>query len=312
MSARRITPQSDEWPPQLEELGPATPPSALYVLGRTVPKKEKSIAVVGTRWPTAAGIEAARDIARGLAEAEYAVVSGLALGIDTEAHRAALKAGGHTVAVLGAGLDFDYPGKNVRVRREIEETGTVVTEYPHGTEPRPHHFPARNRIIAGLCEGVVVIEGNEKSGALITARFALDANRSVWAVPGSRRNLKAAGPNALIRTSNAKLVTDVKHIFEDVAPSLVWSEKRIVKGGPPLDTSERTLLSILDDEPVSVDEITGHAKLSLGAAGLTLSRLEVRGLVNRTPVGYVITSAGARARAAATDESTSDPMEDVS
>jgi DNA processing protein len=311
MSERRITSQTEEWVPELGELG-VEAPSALYAVGRPLPRKEKSIAVVGTRWPTAAGVEAARDIARGLAEANYAVVSGLALGIDTEAHRATLRAGGHTVAVLGAGLDFDYPAKNLRVRREIEEKGTVITEYPRGTEPRPQYFPARNRIIAGLCEGVVVVEGNEKSGALITARFALDANRSIWAIPGSRRNPKAAGPNALIRTSNAKLVTDVQHIFEDVAPSLVWSEKRTVKGGPPLEDSEYALLAVLDDEPLSIDEITNHTKLSLGASGLTLSRLEVRGLVNRTPVGWVITSAGARARAATSEGPTGATMEDVS
>ena len=305
MKYRRITSRSEEWVSELNEM-PVETPTTLYVMGRPLPRKEKAIGVVGTRYPTAAGVEAAKDISRGLAEADFAVVSGLALGVDNEAHRAALMAGGHTVAVLGAGLDFDYPRKNVRVRREIEEKGTVVTEYPLGTDPRPYHFPARNRIIAGLCAGVVVIEGNEKSGALITARFAFEANRSVWAIPGSRRNQKAVGPNALIRTNTAKLITEVRHIFEDVAPSLVWLDKQVIKGGPPLEDSERTLLSVLIDEPTSIDEIVDRTSLSIGAAGLTLSRLEVRGLVDRTPLGYVITTAGARARAESPDGSGKD------
>ncbi|HEY7875166.1 MAG TPA: DNA-processing protein DprA, partial [Actinomycetota bacterium] len=175
MTDRVITPADEEWPPQLDELGPARPPKQLFVRGRPLEAGRRTVAVVGARRPTAAGIEAAETLTRGLVEAGFAIVSGMAMGIDAAAHAAAIDAGGYTVAVLGCGLDVIYPARNRQLRARIESAGTLLTEYPEGTEPAAFHFPERNRIVAGLAAAVLFVEGGERSGGLITARAALDA-----------------------------------------------------------------------------------------------------------------------------------------
>ncbi len=210
-------------------------------------------------------------------------------------------AGGRTVAVVGCGLDVNYPQRNQRLRSRIERDGTVVSEHPDGTRPAPQNFPARNRIIVGLSSAVVVVEGGLQSGALITARIGLDANRLVFAVPGSVRNAMAAGPNELIRTSQAALTTSVKDIFEELAPSMVWSDTSSAGSAPVLLEEERDVLSILDDTPVVVDHICRHVALSPGRVAMILSRLEIRSFVLRKGGGYEITAAGARARAVVGD-----------
>jgi DNA processing protein len=171
MKVRVVAPGDDEWPSQLSELETCKRLRRLYAVGKSLDCGPKTIAIVGTRRPTAAGIEAAEMLASGLAQAGFTVVSGLALGIDAAAHRAALAAEGSTVAVLGCGMDVDYPKRNVSLKRQIAARGTLLTEYPAGTNPTPFTFPERNRIIAGLSMGVVVVEGGVKSGALITARL---------------------------------------------------------------------------------------------------------------------------------------------
>jgi DNA processing protein len=295
---RLLAPGAPEWPDRLEELGPYDPPRRLYVEGRSIDPARPAIAIVGTRRPTAAGVEAAADLARGVSEAGFTVVSGLAVGIDASAHRAALDGGGHTIAVLGCGLDVDYPARNRQLRKRIAEDGTLVTEYSGGTRPTRFSFPLRNRIIAGLSLGVVVVEGSLTSGALVTARLALDANRSVYAVPGSLRNAVARGPNELIRTGRAALVSSVDHIFEDLAPHLVWRQGA---GSPPkmaeCTREERTVLAALDDSPLSADRLTALTGLAAGCLAATAARLEVRGLAVRSPGGVAVTAAGARARA---------------
>nr|MBA2724788.1 DNA-protecting protein DprA [Actinomycetota bacterium] len=190
---------SDEWPPMLDELGPSQKVTRLHRLGLPLPTGAPAIAIVGTRRPTLAGIEIATLLSRGLAQAGFTIVSGLAVGIDAAAHAAALEAGGRTVAVLGCGLAQRYPRRNMKLRQEIEEKGTVLTEYDDDITPAPFNFPQRNRIVAGLSAGVVVVEGSIKSGALVTARLALEMNRSIYAVPGSLRNPMAQGPNHLIK-----------------------------------------------------------------------------------------------------------------
>jgi DNA processing protein len=154
---RCIAPGHCEWPERLSELGPLPPPRKLKVAGRAIDVSARTVAIVGSRRPTAAGIEAAEQLARGLAETNFVVVSGLAIGIDAVAHKAALDAGGQTIAVIGGGMDLNYPERNERLRYEIDDRGTVVSEYPEGTPPRNYHFPQRNRIIVGLCEAVVVV-----------------------------------------------------------------------------------------------------------------------------------------------------------
>jgi DNA processing protein len=299
MKVRIIDPRHDEWPSQLSELESCQPPDRLYAVGVTLDCGPKTIAIVGTRRPTAAGIEAAEMLASGLAQAGFTVVSGLALGIDAAAHRAALAAEGHTVAVLGCGMDADYPKRNRSLKLQIAARGTLVSEYPAGTPPTPFAFPERNRIIAGLSMGVVVVEGGVKSGALITARLALDANRSVFAVPGSIRNPMAAGPNLLIRTSQAAVITEVKHVCDELAPDLVWSERDSSDASViELGECEKDVLALLDDAAVSPDQLCRRLDHAPGEVAMALSRLEVRNLVLRRAVGYEISTAGARARSA--------------
>jgi DNA processing protein len=299
MSDRVITPSDGEWPSQLDELGPARPVEQLYVRGLPVAADRRTVAVVGSRRPTAAGVEAAERLTRGLVEAGFSIVSGLALGIDTVAHATALDAGGYSIAVLGCGLDVDYPVRNATLRQRIASAGTILTEYELGTPPNSFNFPERNRIIAGLSAGVVFVEGAERSGGRITALAALDANRAVFAVPGSIRNPMALGPNELIRTSQAALVTDVKHICDELEPDLVWD--RPVDLGPirspiKLDERESQVLWFLDDAPVAVDAICGALGLKPGEVAIALSRLEVRGLAVRKRSGYAISGGGARLR----------------
>ena len=264
-----------------------------------------SVAVVGARKATAAGLEAAQVLARGLAEAGCTVVSGLAIGVDAVAHRAALDAGGHTIAVVGCGLDVNYPGRNERLRRLIDRQGTVVSEYPYGTPPYAANFPERNRIIVGLCSAVIVVEGTHRSGALVTARLALEANRAVFAVPGSCRNVMAEGPNELIRTCQAGLVTKIEHVFEELAPNLIWRDRvdPIRPSAPSLERDELDVLFLLDDAPQTTDRLAYRGGLVPGKVALTISRLEIRGLAARQRSGYVISSSGARARAQAAEDS---------
>jgi DNA processing protein len=292
-----MTCTSDEWPAALkpDDCGSVEPPNELYLVGKDIPPKEKCLGIVGTRRPTGAGREIAAEFARRFVEAGFAVVSGLAIGIDAIAHAAALSGGGHTIAVLGCGVDRVYPKENAVLRGKVETHGTLVSEYPPGTDSRPFHFPARNRIIASLCTGVVVVEGGERSGALITARYALDANRSVWAIPGSIRNPMASGPNQLIRESHAALVTSADHVFKEIAPSLVWSDPR-VEGAPPVTGGEQAILFEMDDAPTPLGRMVSNLGQSTGELALTLARLEARGLIIKRRGGYEMTSAGVRVR----------------
>ena len=297
---RLIERQDAEWPPLLNELGPAKTPKLLYVEGLEIPRRPM-IAVVGSRRPTIAGLDATKMLVTGLVEAGYGIVSGLAAGIDAAAHQAALEAGGYTIGVLGFGLDIEYPRRNKKLKARVAVEGTLVTEFEPGTQARAAHFPQRNRIIAGLADATLVVEGAIRSGALITARQALDANRTVFAVPGSFRNVMAAGSNELIRTAQAALVTDVTHIFEELAPRLAFDVPPVLGLGDrtvQLDPSEEGVLSLLDDVGTSPDRICAELGLGMGATALALSRLEVRGLALRRGRGYQITTAGARVRAA--------------
>jgi DNA processing protein len=295
---RIISPTDDEWPGALDELGPHRSPDRLFVTGRPLRPARESIAIVGTRRPTAAGIEIAGRLSRGLVEAGFTIVSGMAIGIDSAAHNAALRAGGHTVGVLGCGLDVDYPKSNTQLRDMVADSGTLLSEYPMGTPPRASHFPERNRIIAGLCAGVVFVEGGVKSGGRITARLALDANRFVFAVPGSVRNPMAEGPNELIRTNQAALVTSVAHICDELAPGLVWSEtpRSTPRDRPDLGDNERIVLEVLDDAPITPDAIGDRLRMTPGMVALCLARLEVRGFAVKRSTGYEISESGSRAR----------------
>ena len=301
---RLIEPTDREWPALLNELGPARIPRLLYLEGKEIPDRPM-IAVVGSRRPTVAGLDATKMLVTGLVEAGFGIVSGLAAGIDAAAHQAALDAGGYTIGVLGFGLDVEYPRRNRKLKARIAVEGTLVTEFEPGTQAKAAHFPQRNRIIAGLGVATLVVEGAIRSGALITARCALDADRMVFAVPGSFRNVMAAGSNELIRTSQAALVTDVAHIFEELAPRLAFEEPPVLGLGDrsiALEPAEEGVLSLLDDVGTSPDRICAELALDMGTTALALSRLEVRGLALRRGRGYQITTAGARVRAARAGE----------
>ena len=185
------------FPPLLAELH--DPPASLFVRGEVKALSQPGVAVVGARSCSAYGAQVARSVARDLAAAGLVVVSGLARGVDGEAHRGALEGGGKTVAVLGGGIDRDYPRSHAELARRIVAAGAVVSEYPPGVEPAPWRFPARNRIIAGLALATVVVEARERSGALITADFALELGRDVFAVPGEITSSLSAGTNDLVR-----------------------------------------------------------------------------------------------------------------
>lgn len=297
--ARSIVPGAAEWVEELSNMEVLGAPKRLFVEGLPLRTDRPTVAVVGTRRPTAAGIEAAQELTRGLVEAGVTIVSGLAMGIDAVAHRTCLEAGGYTIAVLGTGLDVDYPARNRSLKQQIRVKGTLVTEYEQGTQPHAFHFPDRNRIVAGLADGVLVIEGGVKSGALITARLGVDSGKKVWAVPGSIRNPMAGGPNELIRACQATLVTHVKHVFEELAPSLVWeggTRSRPLAPGA-LNEEERRVLQVMDDVPLSPDRIIRLTELSVGEVAMAVSRLEVKGFVNRRPAGYEISERGASVRA---------------
>ena len=296
MDMRMIRPSHDEWPKSISELPNGTAPNRLFAEGRPLDLGKGGIAVVGTRRPTVAGMETAREFARSLAESGFSVVSGLAVGIDATAHGAALEVRGRTVAVLGTGLDVEYPKQNLRLKERIAREGTLLTEFETGSPPDSWHFPLRNRIIAGLCEGVLVVEGGVKSGALITARLALDAGRTVWAVPGSRRNPVAVGPNLLIRSGEAALVTDPQQIFDELAPGVLWQDRPLGSGPPHLGETEKKVLQYVDEVPLAPDRIVAGIKLPAGEVSLAISQLEIRGLLRRAAGAYGLSESGIKAK----------------
>lgn len=294
---RVITLDHDEWPWPGGDGTPKPVPAEMFLEGRPIPPKEKCVAIVGTRRASATGMALAKMFAKRFAEAGYAVVSGMARGIDTAAHRGALEAGGHTIAVMGCGLDLTYPPRNGALKREIAATGTLVSEYPDGTEPRSFHFPERNRIIAALSEGVLVVEGGLRSGSLITARLAVDLGRCVWAIPGSPHDPRATGPNELIRVGEATLVCNPDHVFEELAPQAAWScaysDDR--PDAPDLSDDQVEVLTALGAVPMTPDQLCSATSLTLGRLGLAVAKLEVRGLAQRSRGGgYQLSPAGGR------------------
>jgi DNA processing protein len=252
------------------------PPPVLWFRGTLVPGEgEKSVAVVGSRKASAAGRALARGLSRDLSRAGLTVVSGLARGIDTAAHEGVLESGGRTVAVLGSGLDRLYPPENARLAARVEEKGAVVSEFPLGTPPLPSHFPRRNRVIAGWGRGLVVAEAAEKSGALGTARAALDEGRDVMAVPGHPSAETSAGTNALIR-DGAVLVRSAADVLAEIglsAPDVAIEDP----------TDDDVLLALKRDVPTSLEELHARSGREVPELLRRLSLLEVGDRVRRLP-----------------------------
>ncbi len=245
------------------------PPARLYLRGEggTALLEQPAVAIVGARACSSYGAQVARMLGRELASAGLVVVSGLARGVDGEAHRGALEAEGLTVAVLGCGIDRDYPRAHATLAREIAEGSLVVSEYEPGVEPAPWRFPARNRIISGLCAATIVVEARERSGALITADFALDEGREVFAVPGEITSALSAGTNALLRLGATPL-TRVDDVLESLGLERPEPAKR------ELST---VATSILDRLPASIDELVRASGMDAGAVAAALAELELAG-----------------------------------
>jgi DNA processing protein len=247
-----------EYPPRLREI--YNPPVLLYVRGEITRQDDQAVGVVGTRSPTVYGRELTARIVPQLVAAGLTIVSGLARGIDSVAHNAALQAGGRTIAVLGCGVDVIYPAENRRLFERIPEHGAVVSEYPLGTKPDAFNFPARNRIISGLSLGSVVVEAGPTSGAAITADYALEQNREVFAFPGRATDPRSAGCNRLIREGRAKLVTCTQDILDELDLTVAVQQLEI-KTAIPANDDEGRLLSLLSHEPVHVDDLVRQSAM---------------------------------------------------
>ena len=270
------------YPPRLKQID--DPPPVLYVKGTLLPEDERSVAVVGTRSPTTYGREATEALAGDLARSGVTVISGLALGVDTVAHRAALTQGGRTIAVVANGLDIVYPRDNAGLSRQISEQGAVVGEYALGTRPDPRGFPRRNRLISGLTLGTLVVEAGEKSGARWTVYHALEQNREVFCVPGSIFSPASRLTNHLIQ-EGAKLVSNHFDILEELNLTVVTRqiEMRLADDLPPSPDAdaETGLLHCLDHEPMHIDDIGREAGLPIALVGGLLTMLELKGLVKQ-------------------------------
>lgn len=306
LAVRRIGRSDAAYPALLSETPGA--PAELFWAGRGL-EPAPHVAVVGTRRASRYGIEVATWMGRELARAGVVVVSGMAAGIDAAAHRGALSTGrpGATVAVLGCGLDICYPRGNAGLYRDLAAQATLVSEYPVGTAPAPWRFPARNRIIAGISLGVVIVEARRDGGAMITARLATEVGREVFAVPGPVHAPGSEGPHGLVR-DGACLVTSAADVLEDLGlmPGAArvepWGQPPLADPGDPasappavpppaaaplraLSPDERLVLGVLEAEPALLDRIAKLAGLPASATAAVLSRLELSCLVSRHPGG---------------------------
>ncbi len=277
MSVTVLTWDSPHYPRLLRQI--AHLPPVLYVKGQLNTADEWAVAMVGTRRASGYGKEVARRLAADLANHGVIVVSGLARGIDTVAHRAVLEAGGHTVAVLGCGIDCVYPPENRGLAARIAGQGALVTEYALGTPPESSNFPPRNRIISGLSLGTIVVEAGERSGALITAAYALEQGREVFAVPGNIYNRGSRGTNRLIR-DGAHPVADVQDVLECLNLTTI-GDHRAARQALPANETEEHLLQYISAEPVHLDEIGRRSELPIATVSSTLAMMELKGMVRQ-------------------------------
>ncbi len=279
IGATLVTWEDEEYPGNLQQI--YDPPPLLYLRGSLRPGDQAAVAVVGSRYPTQYGQAAAQRLARGLGQKGVTVISGLARGVDSCAHESTLATGGRTVAVLGCGLDIIYPPENEGLCGRIAAQGAILSEFPLGTPPDRDHFPIRNRIISGLSLGVVVVEATLRSGSLITARFALEQGREVFAVPGNVDSARSAGTNRLIR-DGAKLVMQAEDILEEILPSL----QNISPAPPPeprLSEEEKRVFSTLGRDAMHIDAVIAQSALPSGRVSSLLLSLELAGHIRQLP-----------------------------
>jgi DNA processing protein len=272
-----LTWEDPGYPQRLLEI--EQPPPVLYVCGEIHANDAWAVALVGTRRVTAYGRQVTEELASGLAAQGVTVVSGLARGIDAIAHQAVLRAGGRTLAVLGSGVDQIYPPEHTRLAADMLSHGAVISDYPPGTAPEAGNFPPRNRIISGLSLAVVVIEASEKSGALITASFAVEQGRAVFAVPGSIYAPQSKGANRLIQ-EGAQVVLGAKDILETLNLTQV-GQHQAARSLLPENATEAQLYHILGSEPLHVDDIRQRAGLPIEQISATLTMMELKGMVRQ-------------------------------
>ena len=275
LKASYVTLLDEDYPPLLRTI--PDPPVVLFYKG-SLPREEPTLAVVGARAATSYGLSVVRDWVPLLARAGIAIVSGFALGIDRAAHEAALREGGRTYAVLGCGLDVNYPAANARLREEITRRGGLITEFPLGVRPKAANFPIRNRIISGLSQAVLVVEASQRSGSLITARLAGEQGREVFAVPGPVYSLRSRGCHDLLR--------DGATLADKPEDLLSFFGKEPFKEAPQeltLSPEEAKVLEHLAEEPLSVDELVFRTGLAVEELTGLLTNLELEGLLERLP-----------------------------
>jgi DNA processing protein len=278
-----ITIDDSLYPQLLKEI--SDPPPVLFVRGNPELLALPQIAIVGSRNPSILGIETALAFAKTLSQYGFVITSGLALGIDAASHHGALSADGYTIAVAGTGLDRVYPARHLELATEIVNSGAMISEFPPGTLAKANHFPRRNRIISGLCQGLLVVEAAKESGSLITARLALEQNREVFAIPGSIHNPLARGCNALIR-EGAKLVETTQDILEEFHQYIQQDEDASeVFLQSTLDLEQQTLLNRIMFSPTTIDKIVEDSGLSVEIVSSMLLILELQGYVEANTGG---------------------------
>lgn len=279
-----LTLEDDNYPAALKNI--YAPPPVIYIKGNLLKSDEKAISIVGTRKASHYGKEIARKLAYELAALGITIVSGMATGIDAAAHNGALEAGGRTLAVFGCGVDVIYPSINKQLAEKIETSGALVSEFPMGADPDKGSFPRRNRVIAGLSMGTIVIEGHYTSGAMITAKYALDQGREVFAVPGNVELDQSKGPHWLIK-NGAKLVESVDDVLEEfnmtrpgTRPEAIGTRQRDYSD---LSDDEKKIVEALSLDPKHIDRISIDTSLAIPQVSSLLMMLEVKKVVRQLP-----------------------------
>lgn len=277
------------YPAMLKEIH--SPPALLYVRGNPAALSYQALAMVGSRKPSVDGLRSARAFASAFAEAGLVIHSGLAVGIDGAAHQGVLDVGGMTGAVMATGMDQIYPKSHRKLAEQICERGALITEMPLGTSPAPNNFPRRNRLISGLSRGVLVVEASIQSGSLITARYALEQNRDVFAMPGSIHNPQSRGPHALIK-SGARLVECIDDVLHEWAYPLVEPHAasarapRAVPERMDFSAEERKVLELMGFDVISFDQLALGSRFDYGELSGLLVSLELQGALRQVPGGY--------------------------
>ncbi|MDR5658277.1 DNA-processing protein DprA [Serpentinicella sp. ANB-PHB4] len=283
---KTITILDEGYPEKLKQID--DPPYVIYIKGEKYKYDKPLISIVGSRKATPYGNWAAYKFAKELAELDIIVASGLASGIDASAHRGCLDGEGFTVAVLGCGIDQCYPASNKGLMNRVLKSGVVLTEYPPGTLPLKHHFPARNRIISGLSDGIVIIEAAKKSGSLITAEFGLEQGKEIYALPGNINNTSSEGTNKLIK-DGAKILLSAEDITEELSIKYDLRNNKTSKDKVDLSPLELNVLNTIKSKPIHIDMLCYETEMNISELNTLLTILQLKGYISQLP-GKVFTA----------------------